>query len=673
MRQKLLYFLSGLLVLLLIGAAGSNPTIVQTTAGITNYSGSSAGIVIVGLSTNGAAEGATLTFSGGLPVWISGGGGGDTFSIAPTSAVSWATLFFNTNDNTLVWSTGGVKMAIATFTDNNGGSLTNLNASNITQGQLSVARISANTILLNRLQNGTAGTFIVAGAGGVATWTNATGDVSLLSNGVFTASVSTNRNQTYNIGTTQNFDQVTANGVLVNGDLTITNSLLTGSATIGPTFISGAIFTNNNVNGAFNVGGNVISNLANGTLAHHAVNLSQLQGATNGLSGGSGVSTNGAFTYQSYRYGTNGVQWVNDAPWKRLADFDEEIGFWDTNAIDFLGATFVTNSTAISGSARWNSTNANWYAFYGGPTNTFANADSIKVAFANGTAPFGVGFQTISTNFDIAFRANSGWITVFIDNKRASVPFQTDATSGAEQRLRVNLATGRKWREFFVTFTDGMGWSGVISENSDHFIPPANKVVGNIMLIGDSGMRGYGATNEAMGFAMNLVRATKGRLNVLNNTQNGTGYLTGGNNTYGVRGTNGIAMCTARGIAIDAFVIGGGGGDNASNTVQIVTGVTNTLQMLANAAPNVERYIYRPIDTTVAPTFLNVTTNIQTGADLAGVPTLQTLFTTNVAIKLVHQSGTFQQHPNQEGYEGLAKEFIYRAYTQSNFFNSFNR
>lgn len=64
------------------------------------------------------------------------------------------------------------------------------------------------------------------------------------------------------------------NGATIQGSLTVTNSLITGNVVFGP----------NNID----AGGGTITNMADGTTASSAVTLSQLQGATNGLSGGGG-------------------------------------------------------------------------------------------------------------------------------------------------------------------------------------------------------------------------------------------------------------------------------------------------------------------------------------------------------------------------------------------------
>jgi hypothetical protein len=95
---------------------------------------------------------------------------------------------------------------------------------------------------------------------------------------------------------------VQTTNLIVVGSADLSGGFTAGAATFGPTYISGGVFITNqfgaaNVfSNAANLGGNQVTNLATGTTPSSAVTLAQLQGATNGLSGGGGSDNLALYT-----------------------------------------------------------------------------------------------------------------------------------------------------------------------------------------------------------------------------------------------------------------------------------------------------------------------------------------------------------------------------------------
>lgn len=413
------------------------------------------------------------------------------------------------------------------------------------------------------------------------------------------------------------------------------------------------------------------------------------------VGGGTLSGNNGIFTqinssrsapYRTYLMSDTNANpvWVNRAMWKELSDFSTRTGFQDTN--DFDSFSMVTNAAAIGGATNYWTTNGVWMSYYGCVTNVGATGDWIKNSLGDGNLP--VSFMTASaaTNFDILIRGNNGPVNVMIQDKykdftRANLPFYVDGSGGSGlTRCRVALpGVGiPRFRNFYISTEGGNGIAGIQCDTNDVFIPPSIAPVATWVMSGDSGIIGRGCTNMAYGFAQNLIKATRGQINVICNGRNSTGYAHGSPNTFGAAMTNTLRQAkNVMGIDVTAVIFAGGSADINSNSFNIFTCATNAFQMVKNENPDdaAEIYMMLPWDLTPSKSYDQVTTNLARACSVMTpqIPTFQILIPGRAQSRFILQSGTYIGHPTDLAATAAATESLYLMYSQSNMFSSFKR
>ncbi|WP_443091388.1 YadA-like family protein [Basfia succiniciproducens] len=444
------------------------------------------------------------------------------------------TVNFVNGTNTIVKADANGNISVSTA-DNV--TFNTVNASTFNAGNVSISNsgINAGNHTITNVANGTQGSDAVNLSQLNATNANVTNNTNNIANNTKNITNVTNLvNQGFNIGADNGTDDNVKLGEKVdfNGDgnivTTVTNNAIAfalsntlnltdaGSVTMGDTVVngSGMIINNGSTNNqtvsltkdGLNNGGNTITNVANGSNATDAVNLSQLNAGKSSVEAGDNVAVTSTSD-------ANGTVYTVNANSSTVSNGSDKITVTQTDAGNHTSNYAVDLSEAAKSSLnKADSALQSWTAQVNGTDAKVVNQTNNTVNFVNGTNTIvkadANGNISVSTADNVTFNTvnastfNAGGVSISNSGINAGNTTITNVANGTQDSDAVNLS------QLNATNANVTNNTNNIANNTQNITNNANNIANNTQNI----------TNNTAAIANNTANISNNTNAIANNT-----------------------------------------------------------------------------------------------------------------------------------------------------------